>query len=66
LIADFPEGIIRVAIEDGIRVVGLLVLKLVTVGRYRSEGRSTLLVEGAVGLLAIAAGSLAVLMWLTR
>jgi hypothetical protein len=66
LIADFPEGIIRVAIEDGIRVVGLLVLKLVTVGWYRSEGRSTLLVEGAVGLLAIAAGSLAVLMWLTR
>ncbi len=55
MIADVLESIVRVTIEDGIRVVGLFVLKILTFGRYRSAGSSTLLVEGGVGLLTIAA-----------
>ncbi len=42
-------------IEAGIRFVGWLVLKALTLGRYRSEAQSGLVVEGALGLLSIAA-----------
>ncbi len=41
--------------EAGIRFVGWLVLKALTLGRYRSDARSGLVVEGALGLLSIAA-----------
>jgi hypothetical protein len=61
VIADVLEDIVRVLIEDGVRVVGLVVLKVITLGRYRSGGRSMLLVEGAIGLVAIA-GALGVVM----
>jgi len=64
MIADVLESIVRIAIDDGIRVVGLVVLKILTFGRYRSGGSSTLLVEGAVGLVAIAAVIAALLRWM--
>lgn len=65
MIADVLESIVNVLIDDGIRVVGLAVLKVITFGRYKSAGPSSLLVEGGVGLLAIAAALAAVvkLVW---
>lgn len=60
MIADVLEDVVRVLIENGIRVVGLAVLKVITFGRYKSAGSSSLLVEGGVGLLAIAAALAAV------
>ena len=64
MIADVLEDVVRILIEDGIRAVGIVVLKIVTFGRYRSEGQSTWLVEGGVGLLVIAAILAAVLRWM--
>lgn len=40
-------------IESAIRVIGWLVLKGVTLGRYRSRGSSDLLLEGGVGLACV-------------
>lgn len=45
-------------IEAGVRFVGWLVLKILTLGRYRSRGQGDLLVEGGVGL-----GSMTLLFW---
>jgi hypothetical protein len=42
-------------IEDLVRLVGWVLLKLITVGKYKSDGRSSLLFEGTVGLLVMAA-----------
>ena len=42
-------------VEDLIRGFGWVVLKVLTVGRYRSTGSSAELFEGTCGLLAIAA-----------
>jgi len=42
-------------IESVVRFAGWLVLKAVTLGRYRSRGRQDLLVEGGAGLAVIAA-----------
>jgi hypothetical protein len=47
-------------IEGLIRGFGWVVLKVATVGRYRSTGSSAELFEGAVGLLALAG-----IMWLS-
>jgi hypothetical protein len=63
LIADVLEDVVRLVIEDGIRAVGLVVLKIVTLGCYRSAGRSTWIVEGGIGLLVIAAVIAAFLHW---
>ena len=63
MIADVLEGIVRVAIEDGIRVIGRVVLKTATFGRYRGGGNSTLLVEGAIGLVTVAAALAPVVRW---
>lgn len=46
------------AIEEGVRMVGVVTLKVLTLGRYRAEARSRL-PEGAIGL-----GVIALLMWL--
>jgi hypothetical protein len=62
LIADVLEDVVRLVIEDGIRAVGVGALKVVTFGRYRSDGRSWL-VEGGIGLVVIAAAVAALLMW---
>lgn len=64
MIVDVLEDVARFLIEDGIRAVGIVVLKIVTFGRYRSEGPSTWLLEGGVGLLVIAAILVAVLRWM--
>ena len=64
MIADLLEDVVRVTIEDGIRVVGVGVLKVVTFGRYRSAGQSALLFEGAVGLTAIAAVAAGFVWWM--
>ena len=50
-------------IESAVRFVGWLVLKIVTLGYYRSRGQRDLLVEGAVGLVAIAAVFWALYTW---
>jgi hypothetical protein len=49
-----------VLIEDAIRGIGVAVLWLLSLGRYRPDGQGGLLLEGAVGLLAVA-----VVIWLT-
>ena len=41
-------------LEEGVRLVGIGALKLVTFGRYRSDKHS-LVAEGGLGLLLIAA-----------
>ena len=63
MIADVLEDVVRFLIEDGIRAVGIGVLKIVTFGRYRSAGQSTWLVEGGVGLAMIAAALVAIARW---
>ena len=63
MIADLLEDVVRITIEDGIRVVGVGVLKVATFGRYRSAGHSALLVEGAIGLAAIAAVATGLVWW---
>lgn len=45
---------ITTILEGGIRLVGLAVLKSVTLGRYRSGGEPARLVEGAIGIGVIA------------
>jgi hypothetical protein len=46
--------IIETLLDLVLRSIGWAVLKIVTLGRYRGWGRDDLLVEGAVGLSAIA------------
>ena len=46
------------AIEEGVRMVGVVTLKVLTLGRYRADDASRL-PEGATGL-----GVIALLMWL--
>jgi hypothetical protein len=46
------------AIEEGVRMVGVVTLKVLTLGRYRAD-RASRLAEGAIGL-----GVIALLMWL--
>jgi electron transfer flavoprotein alpha/beta subunit len=46
------------AIEEGVRLVGVATLKVLTLGRYRADAASRL-AEGAIGL-----GVIAVFMWL--
>lgn len=46
------------AIEEGVRMIGVVTLKVVTLGHYRQDDASRL-PEGAVGL-----GMIAVVMWL--
>jgi hypothetical protein len=46
------------AIEEGVRIIGVVTLKVVTLGRYRADDASRL-PEGAIGL-----GVIAVFMWL--
>ena len=41
-------------VEEGIRLVGIAALKLITLGRYRSDPKSVV-AEGGFGLLLIAA-----------
>ena len=50
-------------IEDGIQVLGIGILKAVTFGRYKTAGSSSLLLEGGIGLLFIAAVTLALYRW---
>jgi hypothetical protein len=50
-------------IETIIRSVGWLLLKVVTFGHYHSDGQSAVIVEGAVGLLSIAAVLWVVYSW---
>ena len=45
------------AIEEGVRMVGVVTLKVLTLGRYRAD-RASRLPEGAIGL-----GVIALLMW---
>lgn len=56
--------VVTTIIEEGVRGVGLAVLKLVTLGRYRlGSGEPQRLVEGAVGLVVIAAVLAAIYYW---
>ena len=41
-------------IEDGVRLVGWLALKALTLGRYRGRDESDRLLQGTIGLLLIA------------
>ena len=50
-------------VETAIRLVGVSLLKLVTFGRYRSD-RASLVAEGALGLLVIAAVTWSSYRWL--
>ena len=50
------EGLFEVVPQ----VTGWAVLKTVTLGRYRGFRSDTLLLEGTVGLVAIAAGCVAI------
>ena len=52
----FIEGLFELVPQ----VTGWAVLKTVTLGRYRGHRSDTLLLEGAVGLVAIAAGCVAI------
>ena len=46
------DSIVEGVIQDGIRWLGVVVLKLVTLGRYRSD-ESRLLIEGGTGVAFI-------------
>ena len=48
-------AIVESAIEYGPRLLGLVVLKALTLGRYRRSGRDVAVVEGAAGFAAVAA-----------
>jgi hypothetical protein len=41
----------QTVIEEALRVAGWTVLKVLTLGEYRSDGERARLVEGALGLL---------------
>jgi hypothetical protein len=58
--ADAGGDMVQELLEVLIRGVGWTVLKVVTLGRYRSAGRDALLFEGAIGLVAVGA-----LLWAT-
>ena len=46
-------------VEEVVRGIGWTMLKLVTFGRYKSEGSNAVMVEGALGL-----GLVAAVMWI--
>lgn len=52
--------VITTILEEGIRLIGLATLKVVTIGRYRTGGEPARLVEGAtgVGVIAVTLGLL--------
>jgi hypothetical protein len=49
------QYIVEVVIQESIRAIGVTVLKIVTLGRYRSRGAQDLLLEGGVGVLTLIA-----------
>lgn len=48
------QSVIEVIIESGFQVVGWVVLKAVTFGRYRGFQPEDVLVEGSLGLATVA------------
>jgi hypothetical protein len=57
------EAIADGIIQDGIRGLGWTVLKVLTLGRYKSSDSAWLL-EGAVGLALVAGAAFATISWL--
>jgi len=46
--------VITTILEEGIRLIGLAVLKILSLGRYRGGGEPARLVESAIGIGVIA------------
>ena len=57
------DSVVEWVIQDGIRWLGVVVLKVMTFGRYRSA-ESRLLIEGGTGLVFIAAVTWVLYRWI--
>jgi hypothetical protein len=60
------QDIVEVVLQESIRTIGVMVLKVITLGRYRSRGPEDLLVEGGVGLLTLVAIGFVMYVWWPR